>query len=773
MSEEPSPQSSDPKPRKSRLPAWWPKVRGSSLFRLALVVLGLVIFRLTYDANALRWPLRILIIIAAIWLIPAAIRDTRFLTEWFATRVPRWWHAICRFFRRHSRIMDFLEIILCVILLFFSTQVLTKIYGAMLTSSLRQDEIDAIDQYTSKTVFEAATIYNLAKNHLFFSVINTLTPGGDSTHPVRARFWPFVAVSFLLFGSLVFFAARGQYLEGALLFSLLAINQPFLETALEARGYGLVAMFAAIGALCALRYLESRRKEWLLAFSVTTLLGTWTLPFYILFGGALQLLLFVLRPCKRTFLYGAWTLLAILLVHALVLPQMFAVATGYQDKYGLKYVGLNKVFDSLYFLLPGYDFPIDEKHLIGFILVLILSPLLLRRRYSPTATMAQVTFVLGFGFYLYCLFDGTPPMRVVSWVAAPLGVCLALVCALYLRHRTLIPLRLPLVALIIFVTTPWAQSRLENFDFLAKQKWIEAGRVIHAIAPPGSTIWTPNDYRSQVRAYVDEDLYEIKVTVPNFEEFAGGDGLIFDSLFKPRDQERRIDIDALPPGARFVTFPLRKNYHRLFFVPPPDDADGIGEVVLGSSGIPPFPDEPQPFDPLTLAISAGYGEEMLDEDEEDFLQSASAQAFLDEETRELQPDPLEVEKHDPPPVSSYDGPGLELPTAVTIVLDDSAGQDIRNVVALFTQTLADKTVSARVIGEDGREKPLGEKDLTIEGELVIVPLEDLEDPQKVILTFSVPQLSPLQKRFYPEFEDQPRPPFTLVETWATPAVSAD
>ncbi len=67
--------------------------------------------------------------------------------------------------------------------------------GAMATASLRTNEIGSVNAYTRRGPFVAATTYNPAKNHTFYSVVNSLTPGAGSLNPLRARLWPFVAVA--------------------------------------------------------------------------------------------------------------------------------------------------------------------------------------------------------------------------------------------------------------------------------------------------------------------------------------------------------------------------------------------------------------------------------------------------------------------------------------------------------------------------------------------------------------------------------------------------
>jgi len=171
------------------------------------------------------------------------------------------------------------------------------------------DEIGSILNYSSRGPWSQRRKYNLAKNHIFFSVVNSVSPGSDSLDPLRARFWSFIAVGLSLVILLVFFWRRGSPLAGAIAFALPALNLEYLLKVFEARGYGFVALAAVIGLVALSNFLRTGRGRGLWILGVSTALGTWTLPFYVVFGGGLMLLLFLIRPSRKVFLAGldpAW-----------------------------------------------------------------------------------------------------------------------------------------------------------------------------------------------------------------------------------------------------------------------------------------------------------------------------------------------------------------------------------------------------------------------------------------------------------------------------------
>jgi hypothetical protein len=64
----------------------------------------------------------------------------------------------------------------------------------MATSSLREDEIVNIANYTSRGFIPSVSTYKLARNHVFYNVLSSALPGAASTVPLRARLVCFLSV---------------------------------------------------------------------------------------------------------------------------------------------------------------------------------------------------------------------------------------------------------------------------------------------------------------------------------------------------------------------------------------------------------------------------------------------------------------------------------------------------------------------------------------------------------------------------------------------------
>ena len=141
-----------------------------------------------------------------------------------------------------------LELIAALLLLAAGLYLLGPRFGGMAKSSLWQDELHSIERYSSKGPVFTLTNYQEPNNITwFFNLLNSLTPGKEPFHPLRARFWSFVFVALMVVVSLLSHAVdriRPIWMGPPSAFLLLA-NISNLDLLLQARGYGLLA-FAAL-----------------------------------------------------------------------------------------------------------------------------------------------------------------------------------------------------------------------------------------------------------------------------------------------------------------------------------------------------------------------------------------------------------------------------------------------------------------------------------------------------------------------------------------------
>jgi hypothetical protein len=89
------------------------------------------------------------------------------------------------------------------------------------------------------------------------------------------------------------------------------------------------------------------------------------------------------------------------------------------------------------------------------------------------------------------------------------------------------------------------------------------------------------------------------------------------------------------------------------------------------------------------------------------------------------------------------------------------------VAILFTRTLADQRVRAEVRDRFGFSLELGPGDLVTEGELLVVPLEEIPNATEVTVRFEPASLTTRQKEMY-SWVDEERPAWQVVDAWVTP-----
>ncbi|HEU4678258.1 MAG TPA: hypothetical protein VFS35_01980, partial [Terrimicrobiaceae bacterium] len=287
------------------------KISSWFLFRLACFVLLTVLAQHTHVPHWLKGSLWLLTFSVGAWAFLALVRESRGALD----RLVSWWQRRRVLhegkIRAGGRIIGLLCAVVIITIALFRAW---PVWEFKATSSLREDEIMSVARYTAKGFVPAVSTYNVARNHVFYHIVSSFIPGADSTMPFRARLVSFAAVLGSLLLLVVYAARRGWFVPGLACAGLLAGSLPAMDTLLEARGYGLIFLFAMAGCVAFGEWLREPSKTWLNILAISCVLGAYTLPFYILFGGSLLLLAFFHRPSKETFLAGFLSLAAIALL---------------------------------------------------------------------------------------------------------------------------------------------------------------------------------------------------------------------------------------------------------------------------------------------------------------------------------------------------------------------------------------------------------------------------------------------------------------------------
>ncbi len=515
--------------------------------------------------NALRWPARILICVcglAAIWRFPA---DTRDAAEWAAAV----WQKIFAGSRKvaEASFWRHLEFLTAFALVALATWHFGLVAYDMSWCSLRTDEITSITRYSGRGPIVTATEYHRANNHIFFNLLNSVTPGAGSFSPLRARFWSFIAVGALLGVSLTYFWSRGYYAAGAIMYSVMALNVYHLALALEARAYGMVALFAVF---CAIAYVRHRRegdRASLACLGVFTVLGTYSVPYFIVFGGLLLLLLFFERPKVDVFLAGTWTLGSILLLYCPVLKDLSKVAGDYEEDYGSPFVDIHSAFSVLHYLVPGGIPSASIAGVVAAVTVLYFFCLLPPVTKSRTARSGLIVCAVCLGFIAFCYFLGTPPRRVTAFVAPAFAFGLITAVAAAGTQSPFRGFSVLCAIVACAVALPFAKWRIEKYSFIPRQKWLEFGRAMHLLFPEGTRVWFDTDKNNNA-AYLNGKypLFEEGSPIP-LSEIAAGRAVLHDANYNPRTQKLWVTEEMLPAGVHTLDFDLGRWGTRLWFVP--------------------------------------------------------------------------------------------------------------------------------------------------------------------------------------------------------------
>jgi hypothetical protein len=486
-------------------------------------------------------------------------------TAW--TRAAKAWSSSNAVVERHARALLILEIIAAVSMLVFALPYLFRYVHAMATTSLWNDELYTIMHFSSQGAVRTMTDYHVPNNHIFFNLVNAIIPGSGSYDPLRARFWSLVFMAAVLALVAAVFLRRKLFFEGALMFHVIAVNRNLLDLSLQARGYGFLCFCAMATSVLMLRHLSVPRKWSLILISLLTVLGTWTVPSYVLFSGPLMLLLWLWTRSRQVAIAGAAALAAVLLLYLPVLEQLVQNARTYGETWGYQYAGVEAVFRTVRnYLLNQTVLRLSFKGswaIPVFLTVAVIVPVMAWRHKGAEARAVRILLVSVFLFFVFNMILKTPRIRTTGFVVLPLALCFVIRWGRLLKGPRLGAARL-LVLVIAAVFFP-VHSLLQagSFDFTPIENWMGAARYIEKTFPEGMEVHA--SFRGYfLRAYLDES-YPTAGEL-NSEKFVSGSQVVVDSNFKAK---RRFDPKQLAPAAVAVRIPQRRGeFMSVCFVPP-------------------------------------------------------------------------------------------------------------------------------------------------------------------------------------------------------------
>ena len=678
----------------------------------------------------LRKPLWLAAFLAGVWTFLALRRESRAVLDFLIPRLDRGWRWVAARSGKLEGIWRIAVLICAAAIVAITIYRAWPIWHFKITSSLRDDEIMSIVKYTSRGFVPAISTYSLARNHVFFNIVSSLIPGAGSTHPLRARLVSFVSVV-ASFGLLIAYAARrGWLLQGLACAGLVAVNFFAIDRVLEARGYGLVFLFAMLSCVAFAEWLRTRRKLWLNLVAVSCVLGTYTLPFYVVFAGGLLLVAFLYRPSRETLLTGFLSLAAILMLYLPIAGQVYAVFAGYRDRYKDTF---HSPFESIegVFATFQYFLPIHIEAL-GLILIALIALLYVSfARFATRFDRFTVAGVAGavLGFVAFCLYCKTVPARVAVSMAAPLAFLTALMTGSLISTRVLAPFRAFLEVLFTVLVAVILWRSEVSRPLIPSIDWRGIGVLIERAFPKDITVWIWERNRTLLQWNLSSRVKPQAGVLDN-EALGNGRLVAVEGTAKPSDEQERFRWENLPRGVRFVTIPLVVNYQRVFFTPP--GQHGIASISANNQRVEPRVSGRQPYDPGLLSRSLGHGDVLRPKDGDKEPDSAT-------NPEEQIARPAE----------------LPLPVVMTVELDPAVSATTCNL--LFSQALHDKLISAETRNSHGawRAAP----NIFVRGELASVAL----DPNGTTAVR-------IHLKSDPAFEGRTagalRPPFGLIEAWA-------
>ncbi len=377
-----------------------------------------------------------------------------------------------------------LETLACVLLFGAGSLVLARYLAAMATTSLWTDELHTIIHYSSRGPIATLTEYDEPNNHIFFNLVNSLTPGRSSVAPLRARIWSFAAFLLTLGMGIGFFARRRSLVFGALLFCLLGVQAELLDLMLQARGYSFLALFSLLAVFLTFRLFDGVKRRDLVFLGLVSVAGAWTVPTFALFVAPLWLLVFAALRRRDVFVAGAFTGLAILAVYAPVARQLAYQLQHYDERWGRQYGNIRAVGGTLktYLLHPSVVGLSFESH--GVMLAISLGACAMAFalwRSFREALPVLVTLGAVAAFFSVCLALQTPLIRSTAFIVVPLAFSAMYLLRLLAREASVV--RGAGALLLAGFLALHAQRSARAFQFLPLEQWQEMGRVLHDTFP--------------------------------------------------------------------------------------------------------------------------------------------------------------------------------------------------------------------------------------------------------------------------------------------------
>jgi len=480
------------------------------------------------------------------------------------------------------------------------------------TSSLREDEILNIEQYTSRGFARPATSYSLARNHIFYNILSSIIPGSSSTWPPRARALSFLSVGAGLCLLVAYAWRRGWLIPGAFFAGLIAGNHMAMKTLLEARGYGMIFCLGVVASIAFAEWARTRSVPWLIVMAAAVVAGSYTLPYFLIFGGILLLLAWLAKPSRQTFGVGLLAAVSIIMLYLPLAIDVIRVAAGYGKEYedGSRnnFASIDAVMRVSQFFVP-YDLINVGPAALMSVLAVVMAFVAAARFVPAWARLTVGVVAAGLaGMAAFFLLIGAVPFRTAAFLGGPQAVIAITVIGSVFGATAFRSIK-PLLHVGFAVMAVGILGRLDAGEpLIPRQNWRDMGIFLERAFPGQTRLWASKSYGKLIEWNLG-DRRPLESGEKDAAAFLGGRLVMVDAEFNSWGEDRRPGWGDFPDGFRFVTFPLLHNYHRVFFMPPP--SAGVISVTAGGVSLPLDVAGFQAPDPATVSQSGGHGDTLL------------------------------------------------------------------------------------------------------------------------------------------------------------------
>jgi hypothetical protein len=476
-----------------------------------------------------------------------------------------------------------LEVIIAAVLIACSFLQIGRMIGAMATTSLTTDEFGSICAYSGNGPLRVITDYRAAKNHIFFSLLNSILPGRASLHPARARMLSFAAVSAFALLIVAYSAYRRQYYEGAVLLALWTFAPENLQLCLEARGYGFLALAALVTSACVIEYLHAGQPRWIYGAAATVALGTYTIPGFLFFGGPLLALTWLARRNRRTFLTGLAAGAAILALYSPVAPELLKVFRNYGALYQTDFTSA----DSIVRVIQMYLLPLPKWMVYGPAILIGLAPFAVSGK-MPRSAGSRVVMGSALAFLVLMLCLRSAQIRMANFDVVPFALAGIFAIGTLVRAMPT-AVRIVISSALGLILVSRIAPGVHDFDFQPHEDWSLAGRIGDLAFPPETGI----DYKRYAK-YLEYTLTNPTERLKPFNrrEYLAGRLVVADASNKwstgrqfsrPASELHNAEI-VLPGATRDIVFTFQVPVTRPWTFCPPElvDRDSRTGIHLAS-----------------------------------------------------------------------------------------------------------------------------------------------------------------------------------------------